>query len=100
MNNRNFKFEDPSAKNAKVVSLLVKFIIKCYYLKNIYRLNLRLRIWRWIIMIYNTLLFKNRDEKEIVNDEFEDNENDFINYEDFITPNHYIEQKNINEILR
>ena len=48
--------------------------------------------------LYYTVL-KNRDDKEIVNNKDEDNENDF-NFDDFITPNHYIGRKNDNEILR
>ena len=49
--------------------------------------------------LYYTVI-KNRDDKEIVNDQYEDNENDYNKYEDFITPNHYIERKNNNEILK
>ena len=33
---------------------------------------------------------KNRIDKEIVIDEYESNENDYINYEDFFIPNHNI----------
>ena len=39
---------------------------------------------------------KNRDEKEIVDNQYE---NDCMNFND-IVPNHYIGQKNNNEILR
>ena len=46
--------------------------------------------------MYYTVI-KNRDEKEVVNDEYE---NDYINFKDTITPNHYIGRKNNNEILR
>ena len=41
-------------------------------------------------------MIKNRHEKEIENDQYEDNENDYNNYEDFISPNHYIGIKNHN----
>ena len=34
-------------------------------------------------------VIKNRDYKEIVNDEYENNENDYVNHDNFITPNHY-----------
>ena len=47
--------------------------------------------------LYYTVI-KNRDEKEVVNDN--DYENDYINFQDFITPNHYNGRKNNNEILR
>ena len=36
---------------------------------------------------------KNRDEKEIVNIKYENNENDYSNYADFIIPNHYFGRK-------
>ena len=42
-------------------------------------------------------IIKNRDENEIVDNQ---NENDFISFNDFITPNYYIGIKNFNEILR
>ena len=42
---------------------------------------------------------KNRKDKEIVVDKYENNEQDYNNYNDFTTPNHYIGQKNFNEIL-
>ena len=45
-------------------------------------------------MIYVILLLKNRDDKN------EDNENDYINFIDILTPNHYIGRKNKNEILK
>ena len=42
-------------------------------------------------------VIKNRDEKEVVNDEYE---NDYINFNDIISPNHYNGIKNDNLILR
>ena len=41
---------------------------------------------------YYTVI-KNRNEKEIVIDKYENNENDYNSFDDFITPNHYIGQK-------
>ena len=41
-------------------------------------------------------MIKNRDEKENVDYQFE---NDYINFSDFI-PNHYIGRKNNNEMLK
>ena len=38
---------------------------------------------------YYTVI-KNREGKEIVFDEFEINENDFISFENFPTPNHHV----------
>ena len=43
---------------------------------------------------------KNRDEKEIADNQYENNDNDYNHYEDFTTPNHYIGFKNDNVMLR
>ena len=43
---------------------------------------------------------KNRDEKEIVSDDYEFNENDDTNYEDSFTPNYQIGRTNDKSILR
>ena len=42
--------------------------------------------------LYFTVI-KNRDEKEIVNNKYEDNKNDYINLNEFFTPNHNISIK-------
>ena len=51
---------------------------------------------------YCYTVFKNRDEKEIVDDyfDYEKYENDSFHYVKFITPNHYIGRKNDKVILR
>ena len=46
--------------------------------------------------LYSTVI-KNRDEKGIVDNKYE---NDYISFNDFITPNHYTWIKNDNEIIR
>ena len=46
--------------------------------------------------LYYTVI-KNRDEKEIVDKEFE---KDYINFNDFNTPNHYIGNKPRKTILK
>ena len=43
---------------------------------------------------------KNRDEKELVNGEYENNEIHYINYNDFILPNHHVGIKPRETILR
>ena len=43
---------------------------------------------------------KNRDDKGIVDTQYENNDNDYIDYEAFITPNHYIRIKTDNVMLR
>ena len=98
MNIRNFKFEeDPFSKNAQGISkiyhevlLLMKFLQTEPQVKNV---NIN-----YYDLFYTVI--KNRDDKEIVNDKYEDNENDYIIYEDFKTPNHYIGIKKNNEVLK
>ena len=46
--------------------------------------------------LYYTVI-KNRDEKEIVDNQYE---NDYINFNDFITPNHNISIKPRQTILK
>ena len=43
---------------------------------------------------------KTRDENEVIDDQYENDDNDYINFIDIITPNHYIGIKNNNEMLR
>ena len=45
-------------------------------------------------------VFKTRDDKGIVNKKHEDNEKDYVNYEDFVTPNRYVGRKNGNVFLK
>ena len=44
-------------------------------------------------------VIKTRYEKEIANNKHKDNENDYINLNDFVIPNHYIGRKSNNEVL-
>ena len=80
--------EDPFAKNAEgiskiyhEVSLVKKFLQAKPQVKNVIFKNYD---------FYYTVI-KKRDEKEIVDDQYE---NDYFNFNDFITPNHYIGIKN------
>ena len=98
MNKRNFKIEeDPLFKNAQLKSkiypevlLLVKFLQTNPQNKN-------------MNIIYYDLYYtaiKNRVEKEVVNDQYEDNEFDYIRFNDFITLNHNIGIKPRETLLR
>ena len=49
--------------------------------------------------LHNTVI-KIRDENRGIDNQYEDDYNDYINYEDFISPNHYVGIKNNNEILK
>ena len=86
--------EDHFAKNAQGISkiyhellLLMKFLQTKPQVKN---MNFK------FYGIYYTAI-KNRYEKENVDNKYE---KDYITFDDFITPNHYIGRKNDNIILR
>ena len=94
---RIFTFEDDAlSKNAQGVNKfyhetlwLLKFLQTKPQIKN---LNMN------YYDLYYTVI-KNRDDKEIVNDRYEDNENDYVNFKD-IVHNHYIGRKINNDMLR
>ena len=98
MNNRSFKFEgNPFSKNTESnsktyheVLLLMKFLQTIPQVKN---MNVK------YYDLYFTVI-KNRDDKVIVDDQYEDIENDHINFNDFITPNHNISIKPRETILK
>ena len=98
MNIRNFKFEeDPISKNAQGISkiyhevlLLIKFLQTKPQVKNMNN--------KYYDLYYSVI--KNRDDKEIVNIKCEDNKNVYLNYNDFITPNHNISIKPREKILK
>ena len=86
--------EDPLSKNAQGISKLYHEVL---LLMNFLQTRPQDRIMnnKYYDLYYTVI--KNRDEKEIVNDE---QENDYINFNDFISPNHYIRIINDNLTLR
>ena len=49
--------------------------------------------------LYYTVI-KTRDEDKDIDIKYENDDNDYININDFIIPNYYIGRKNDNEILK
>ena len=98
MKNKNFQTQqDPFSKNTQgihkiyhEVLLLMKFQQTKPKVKN---MNIN------YYDLYYTVI-KTRDEKRDIDNQYENDENDYINYEDFISPNHYIGIKKNNEIIR
>ena len=98
MKNKNFQSQqDPFSKNAQGISkiyhevlLLMKFLMTKPQVKN---MNIN------YFDLYYTVI-KIRNENKDIDNQYENDENDYININDFITPNHYIGIKNNNEILR
>ena len=88
MKHKNFQTQqDLFAKNAQSISkiyhevlLLMKNLQTKPQVKN---MNIN-----YYDLYYNVI--KVRDENKDIDNQYEDDDNDYINYEDFITPNHYI----------
>ena len=97
MKNKNFQSqEDTFAINARGISkichevlLLIKFLQTKPQLKNM-KIN--------YYDLYYTVI-KTRDKNKDIDIQYENDENDYINFKDFITPNHYIGVKP-REIIR
>ena len=98
MKNKNFQTQqDPFAKNTRGISkvyhevlLLMKFLQTKPQIKN-------------MIINYYDLYYtvnKVRDENKDIDNQYEDDDNDYINFNDFITPNHYVGIKPRETILR
>ena len=99
MKNKNFQTQDqdPFAKNAQGISknyhevlLLMKFLQTKPQIKN---MNIN------YYDLYYTVI-KVRDEKKDIDKQYENDENDYINFNDFINPKHYIGIKNDIVLLR
>ena len=98
MKNKNFQTQqDPFSKNAQGISkiyhevlLLMKFLLTKPKVKN---MNIN------YYDLYYTVI-KSRDENKDIDNQYENDENDYINFNDFITPNHYMGIKKNNEILK
>ena len=98
MKNKNFQTQDqdPFSKNAEGISkiyfevlLVMKFLQTKPKVKN---LNIK------YYDLYYTVI-KTRDENKDIDNQYEKDDNDYININDFITPNHYVGIKKNNEIL-
>ena len=99
MKNRNFQTQDqdPFSKNAQGISkiynevfLLMKFLQTKPQVKNMNNNYYDL---------YYTII-KTRDENRDIDNQYENDENDYINFNDFISPNHNISIKPRETILR
>ena len=89
MKNKNFQTnnQDPFAKNAQGISkiyhevlLLIKFLQTKPQVKN---MNIN------YYDLYYTVI-KTRDENKNIDNQYENDENDYSDINDYITPNHYI----------
>ena len=98
MKNKNFQTQqDPFAKNAQGISkiyhevlLLMNFLQTKPQVKN--------KNFGYYDLYYTVI--KTRDENKDIDYEYENDENDYINFHDFITPNHYVGIKPRETILR
>ena len=101
MKNRNFQTQDrdPFSKNAQGVSkiyhevlLLMKFLQTKPQVKNM-KIN-------YYDLYYTVIKVRDREENKDIDNQHENGDNDYIDINDFITPNHYIGIKRNNEILK
>ena len=99
MKNKNFQTnnQDPFARNSQGISkiyhevlLLMKFLQTKPQVKN---MNIN------YYDLYYTVI-KIRDENRDIDNQYDNDENDYINFNDFINPNHYIGIKNRETILK
>ena len=98
MKNKNFQTqEDPFAKNAQGISKTYHEVLLLMKI-----LQTKTKVKNMIINYYDLYytVIKTRKENINIDDQYENDENDYINFNDFITPNHYIGIKNNNEILK
>ena len=99
MKNKNFQSFDqvPFSKYTRGISkiyhellLLMKFLQTKPQVKNMKN--------NYYDLYYTVI--KTRNENNDIDNQYENDENDYIDINDYYTPNHYIGNKNNNEILR
>ena len=89
--------QDPFAKNAQGISkiyhevlLLMKFLQTKRQIKNM--------IIKYYDLYYTVI--KTRDESKDIDNQYENDENDYINFKDFTAPHHYIGIQKNKEIFK
>ena len=93
--NMNIRFdEDPFAKNAQGINKIYQEVLKLMKF-----LQTKPQVKNMNINYYDLYytVIKNREEKDIEDNQYE---NDYINFNDFITPNHNISFKPRETILK
>ena len=98
MKNKNFQTqEDPFSRNAQGISkiyhevlLILKFLQTKPQVKDV---NIK-----YYDLFYTVV--KTRDKNKDIDIQYENDDNDYISLNDVIIPNHFIGDKNNNEILR
>ena len=96
--NGNFNLEeDPFSKNVPGIG---KFYPEVFLLIKLLQTKPQIRSMNYNFYDLFYTVIKNRDDKGIVNDEIENNENDFINFNDFNIPNRYIRRQNYSQTLK
>ena len=98
MKNGSFQTQrDPSSRNAQGISKIyheVILLMKCLQTKAQIK-NMNINYYD----LYYTVI-KTRDENKDIDNQYENDYNDYINFHDFITPNHYVGIKPRETILK
>ena len=99
MKNRNFQTQDqdPLAKNSQGISKIYHEVL---LLMKFLQTKPQIKIMNVNYYDLNYSVIKTRDENRDIDNQYKNEENDYIDINDFITPNHYIGIKQNNEILR
>ena len=98
MKQKNFQTyqQDPSAKNAQGIS---KIYHELLVLMKILQTKPQIKNMNIIYYDLYYTVIKTRDENDIIDNEYGNDDNDYNNFSD-IVPNHYIGIKKNNEILK
>ena len=98
MKNRNVQNqEDPFSRNAQGISKNYREVL---LLMNF--LQTKAQVKKKNIIYYDLYytVIKTRDENKDIDNQYESDNNEYFNFNDFISPNNYIVRKNDNETLR
>ena len=88
MKNENFQTQqDPFTKNAQGISKIYHEVL---LLMKVLQTKPQKKIMNNIYYDLYYTVIKNRDDKQIVNDEYQNYENEFISLNDVNIPNHYV----------
>ena len=98
MENKDFQSqEDPSSKNVRCISKIhheVLLLVKNLRTKpKVKKMNNQYYDWYYTVI-------KVIEENKDIDNQYENDDNNYFDIIDFVTPNHYIGIKNGNEILR
>ena len=97
MTNRNFQTQDLFVENAQGISKIYHEVL---LLLNFSQTKPQVKIMNINFYDLYYTVIKTRDQNRDIDNQYENDDNEYINFNDIITPNHYIGIKQNNEILK